>query len=72
MIPKASGQVLLRAVGPHFPVLVLARSLAMSKEHFSEVLGLLRLTLAVKTISKYLKIHEICAPAQGAGASWAG
>lgn len=60
---------MFRAVGPHFPVLVLSRSLAMSEECF---LGLIRLTLSVKTISKYLKIHEICALSQGVGASRVG
>lgn len=43
----------------------------MPEEHFSEVLGLLRLTLAKKRISKYLKILEICAPTHCTDASWA-
>lgn len=43
----------------------------MPEEHFSKVLGLLRLTLAKKIISKYLELLEICAPAHWTGASQA-
>lgn len=63
--PQASAWVLLRAVGP----LAHSRRLVMPEEDFSKVLGLLRLTLDKKIISKYLKLLEICAPAHWTGAS---